>query len=277
MKSDIKLLGVANPEFSVIPISPNDNLQIEAISSIVPINLEIEGIALDKRGDLVPFHFSLDVVTAVTLTTLVSHLGYQALLSVSVITRTSSIPDGACYVRLAIVQEQTRAVYPFRKLLSQGYVSTYSSIGYGSSAINGAPSNHEFLVNLSLTNPGIGLPLAYSISDYTRLTILAFRFQFATSAVAVTRDPFISITLPPGNTHIFAATQTIAISDTKNFEFAPGLAEHNNLPVNTSYTPLPPLILEPGSTLGVNAISIQIGDQISNIALLCLQRIIPFT
>lgn len=262
-------------EYLAVPLSPDDLLELTTVAVSFPITLEIEGTALDKSGNLVPFRFIQDISATVTPTTNQFRLGYQALLSVVVHTHTATIPDGDCYCHLTLVKSASRGVFPHRKVLALGYVSTIASIGYGSSSINGAPTQHFFQQNISIAAPATGSDFAFVTPNHSYLKIKMLTLTFQSDATAGNRIIRFSLTLPPGNLHFFGCPTSHAASSTKLYFFgADGFLDDFTMS-NFFLTGMPSLTLTPGTTLSSSIKTMQATDQISDIALLVERTTVP--
>ena len=260
----------------VIPLSPDDLLQLTTIAVSFPIVIEIEGTALDLSGALVPFRFVQNISATITPTTNQFRLGYSALLSVVVHTRTASIPDGDCYCRLTLVKSLSRSVYPARKLLTEGYLATYASIGYGSSSINGAPSDHYFIQNIALADPAAGNDVAFIIPVFTEVIVQIFSFTLVCSVNVVNRIPSITITLPGGASHILKYISSITASQTVRFFCSAQLIDLANAANNIVKLATPTLTLNNGATLSSSIGNLNVTDQITDASVLLKRKTVPF-
>lgn len=265
------------PQYQAIPLSPDDLIQVEAISSTTPITLDIEGTCLNNDGVLVPFQAQLPVPTALTPTILRFRLGYLFLLSCVVHCRDAGVPDGSCYIRLTLVNDISGGFYPNRKVLSEGYISTYASVGYGSAQVNGAPTDHYYVDNIAITQPAAGANFSYVCPDYTRLNILNLMGTLTNDANVATRRPIFTLTRPSAGTHQFRQGQDQTAGQTAHYCLNQTNSSYGLINPNASNGMLPILFLEPGCTIASAVNSIQVGDQWSNISLFVLRRTIPFT
>jgi len=265
------------PDYLAIPASPNDLIQIEAVSSAGTLSLVCEGIAMNSQGELIPFLFPFSVSTLNTLTILRFRLGYNFLISIVVHTRTASIPDGACYVRLSLVQSETGGEFPHRKLLSQGYVSTISSIGYGSAAISGAPRDNYFVEHISIPDPAAGLPANFNCPNFSCLEIITAVFTYSTSAAASNRIGYLEYTLPSGQPIKYQMINSHTLSTTVRYNFSNCSNQTFNIANQVCFTPIPTLFLMPGSSLELFCNNAQAADQVTAASLLVKRHTIPFS
>lgn len=264
------------PTYQAIPLSPDDSLLIDVISSTTPVTIILEGTAINIDGALVPFHFELLVPTALTPTQLIALLGYQFLLSVTAFTRTASIPDGSCFIRLLLVQRLTSGVYPHRKLLAQGYISTFASIGYGSSSINGTDSDHHYLENISIANPAAGAGFSFLCPDYTELKILHLNFTLTTDATVANRFVDFTVQLPPGANSSCRTPTAHTAGLSCFYSLAPLSPQQGNPSLAKLIATITLTEMQSACQFIISVLNIQAGDQFSNISLLVLRKTIPF-
>jgi hypothetical protein len=274
MKSRFKL---EHFDSQVIPLSPDDLLELTTVAVTFPIVIEIEGTALDLAGALVPFRFVQNISASVTPTTNQFRLGYSGLLSVVVHTHTAAIPDGDCYCHLTLVKSASRGVFPHRKLLAQGYIATLSSIGYGSSSNNGPPIDHSFIQNIAIANPAAGADFAFVCPAFTYLEVISLTLDFISDATVVNRTVVLTITMPPGNIHSYPAEVLQVASLTRKYTFTP---TPNVVSPGSSFFvtgQLPNLGLQNSMTLSSAVQSIQPADQLDNISILVKRHTTPFS
>ncbi len=264
------------PIIQAIPLSPDDLIEVQMLSSSVPVTLDLEGTCYNDQGDIVSFQQQLTVAAALTLTTVRFRLGYLFLLSAVLHTRTSGIPDGACYCRMTLVKSESGGVFPHRKLLSQGYVSTTGSIGYGSSAIQGPPTDHTFIESITQTDPAAGVDFTFTCPDFTRLTILYLEFLFTSDATVISRFPTLELIRPPANPINFSCRDTVLASTSRDYMFGQFGDSITSIFDRQDWLAIGNLILEPGSSIRSRVISIQAADQVSDLSIYCKRQTIPF-
>jgi len=267
----------APPISQAIPLSPDDLIRVEIISSTVPVEIILEGSCFNSQGDIVPFIETLNVTVALTPTAFNIRLGYEFLFSAVLHTRSSGIPDGSCYCRMSLCKSETGGVFPFRKLLAQGYVATTASIGYGSAAILGAPTDHKFMENIEIPNPAPGSNFELVCPDFTCLKLIALQFTLICSATVATRGSQVKISLPPASPLFFMDSQISTASTSYRY-----LCSNSNYNTAAAFDatfkiPLPDIFLYPGTTISSNIFSLQVDDQLSTISLLTLRKTIPFS
>ena len=272
----MKAIKFQLPEYLAIPASPDDLIQIESFSSSNPVDLICEGVAMNKDGDIVPFLFNFTVSLNLTLETFRFRLGYNFLISIVIHTRTSGIPDGSCYLRLTLVQEETGGVFPHRKLLSQGYISQFASIGYGSAAITGLPREHFFIQNIEIADPGAGNEINFICPGFTSLEIISFRFTFTTSAAVATRLCSLVVSMPPGQPHNFPAYTAQTAGLNIDYTFFENADPANTILATQELGNIPRLILQPGCVLETLTNNFVGADQYTSISLLVKRQTIPF-
>jgi len=263
-------------DYLAIPLSPDDLIQIETVAVSFPISIEIEGTALDSTGNLVPFRFIQDITSSLTVLSQQFRLGYQALLSIVAHTRTASIPDGDCYSRLTLIKSFTNSVFPHRKLLAEGYISTVASIGYGSPSINGAPSDHFFSTLIEVASPVAGANFEFVVPGFTFLKIYCISFLYTSSADVTSRTPAIRYVLPSAQPLIFAGNTFNVASEAITYMYYqfPLLATINNPKIKNQSIPI--LNANPGTTINSLINNIQSADTVTEISILALRKTIPF-
>lgn len=264
------------PISQAIPLSPDDLIRVEIISSTVPAELTLEGSCYNSQGDIVPFIETLNVTVALTPTAFNIRLGYEFLFSAVLHTRTSGIPDGSCYCRMSLCKSESSAAFPFRKLLAQGYVATTASIGYGSLAILGAPTDHFFSEHIEITPPGAGLAAEFICPDFTRLKIQVVHGTFTTNAVVSNRALSLDFTMPPAADFRFIIINSVSASQTILFSFGVNLSEASWTSLSTQNQSIPEINLFPGSSLKITAFNLNAGDVLTDLGLLVLRQTIPF-
>lgn len=264
------------PQYQAIPLSPDDLIQVESISSTFPMTLDIEGTCMNNDGNIVPFQSQQIISAGVTPTTTRFRLGYLFLLSCVVHCRDAGVPDGSCFTRVTLVQDQSGGFYPNRKLLTEGYISTYASIGYGSNGIQGIPSDHFFIENIAVADPAAGANVDYQIPDYTELKIISLSVQMLSDANVASRQFAYRVSLPPAATHNFKVNVTQ--NNGANYNYIGFLAAYDvpGTTANSRNVSIPEIILYPGCTLSAVLFNIQVGDQFSDFSILALRRTIPF-
>lgn len=105
---------------------------------------------------------------------------------------------------------------------------------------------------------GATSPVTYTIP--TAMTLQAIEYAFTTSAVVGSRFQLITIKDPAGNIiSTVASSSAQAASSTVNYDFAVGNGTLTGGGANVE-TPLPPLTLQPGSTITISASGVQAGD-----------------
>ena len=196
--------------------------------------------------------------------------------SLTAYTRTASIPDGACFVRLVLVMSQTGSVYPHRKLLTEGYVSTYSSIGYGSASILGPPSDHFYVSSHSFSDPAAGSSITYTIPDFTEFILQSIIFTFAADATVITRRPKITIEYSDSGVHSYFSTFDHLASETFLYTTTNDIPKYENTSIIVRQFPTPQFRMIAGEKLGIIIQNIQVGDQLSDVRFIALRRTIPF-
>lgn len=262
------------PTYLGIPLSPDDAIYIESITGLNNCVLNIQGTAVNLTGDIVNFSEILNVATPGTLFTKVISLGYSFLLSVSVTSFNITLPDGDCFVRCSLINPTSVAPYLRRKILDQGYVSTYSGIGYGTGSVLKRVSDPWFFKTIELANPSAGQNFRYDIPSFIQIFLYAISYTFATSAAVAARYPQIDLYSTVGVVNSYTSDYNQAASSTVRISFN-DTSRTSSIIGSSVQCAFGPILLGPSCSIRTAIFNIQAADQISNLAIYCKVQTIP--
>jgi hypothetical protein len=258
-----------------IPLSPDDSILIEAIAGINNCLLNIQGTAVNFQGDIVNFNDVLNVTPVGTLLQKTISLGYKFLLSVTVSTFTLLIPDGDIYVRMSLINPSAIQPYFRRKVLDQGYVSTYTSLSYGSGSVNHINSDHFSNIVINPSNPAAGAEIRYDVPAFVEMILYQVSYLFAPSAAVATRFSRLQIQDVSGNT--FNAPQGVSCPASTTRRHTWGMSPSTGTFVTSDCGMfLSPIPLRSGCSIRTFTEAIQAADQYSAISLLVRSKTVPF-
>lgn len=266
---------LSDPTYSGVPLTPDNFLQVDVFTSQQNWELNIDGLAYNIDGTIVPFRNSYYITNILTVNTFVIRLGYFALLSIVASTTTGTVPDGSTFCRITLVGASEAGIYPFRKHLSQGYLSYYQSVGYGSNGNNDSGMDHKYSILIQGSDPAQGDPFDYNMPPWYHLTVQHIRFQITTDATAANRYLYIVFDQNGSNLNRVQAINPITASRTVIFDFYPHCVETAIAAINRNIVPMPNIRLDYQSIITINAINLQTSDQISAVQILGLNQVKP--
>lgn len=265
-----------DPVYSGVPLTPDNFLQIDVFTSMQNWNLNIEGLAYNIDGTIVPFQNNYRMTNIITVNTFTIRLGYYALISVVASTTDGAVMDGSTFVRISLVGGPAGAVFPFRKLLCQGYLSYYQSVGYGSNGNNDSGMDHLYSLALEPTPPAAGAPFIYTLPPWYHLTFQHIKINYASNATVASRYLFAQFEQQSGLLNSCFARIPLTASLTINVQFYPLGEESLTVGSNTLLINMPNIRLDYGGVLTISAINIQAGDEITAVHILAKNQVKPY-
>lgn len=265
-----------DPQYTGVPLTPDNFLQVDVFTSQQNWDLNIDGLAYNIDGSIVPFRNSYRITDNINVNTLTIRLGYFALLSVVASTTTGTVPDGSTFCRITLVGAAEGINYPFRKHLAQGYLSYYQSVGYGSNGNNDSGMDHKYATTIIGVDPSAGSEYSYTLPPWFHLTVQHISFRFVTDANAANR--YLHIIFDSGGTTLnrIQCINPVIASRTIDFNFYPQCVETAIVALNRNIVPMPEIRVDYGAIITIQAVNIQVGDQISGIHILSLNQVKPF-
>jgi hypothetical protein len=187
------------------------------------------------------------------------------VLDATLVTTTSGTHRGQCFARLSVLRGVGTGLI-HHGVLFQDYLMTGCFLQFPGGQVKGSVEGQGAIVNTQIANPAAGVDWSYTVPLQHRARIMAIRAVLQTSATVATRSPLMQLLDLSSNVLLTiepAAAQ--AASLLLAYNYAPGMPSLAVV-ANNMKCPFPEnMILTGGQKVAPTTLSIQAGDQWSNI------------
>lgn len=253
-----------------IDVTPDNLLQLSVYTNKA-LTINGHGHILLPSGIIKPFDLQF-VVSGTTFGTVQQKqfnifVNAGKLLTLTLVTPTSAVYNGMCYVAVELIDNASTSALPFVTLVADFLSSRreltfpHTNIGTTGNWQDGYVLDASPYQVIQITNPAAGAEFSYTVPANTRLQILSFRGLFTTDGNAANRNvratfddgTNIFASFPMGNGNLTASkTDTISLFPDAVSFFSDG---------GITTIPLPNVILLPGYRFKSSTTAIQVGDQ----------------
>ena len=265
---ELLLRGTVIPSFAAYAVTGEDNLRVWAMSSVVNIQVSVQGRFLDAaQGQTIPFSFPLLAPGNRTLTVQDFPLGTGYMLNILAYGPSSGVQIGQCYVCVQLVRGLFGGKTVLATLLA-GYVGGFNYLGWPGSPITNMTDGPGALLNIAVSSPAAGQEWGQAVPTNARWQVLAVIFQLVTGTTVLSRMPAIAVQ-PTAQVDVFAGTPfQQAANLTDYYTFAPGWPYLDASGRGIIDAPLPrELIVRGGASIYSSTSGLQATDQYSNVVL----------
>ncbi len=272
----MKIRKLQEFQYLGLPLSPDSRLYIRAITQKASVTVQIGISALDHKGEIVFSHERLVLTSVSTLYTEFINLGYSAILSIDFITATNNIAPGDTWISCDIITGRPTSADIFYKNLCQGYIATNQSISYGSNQSTSLLESAWRPLFLTLPNPPAGSNFSYAVRDYTEIKVLSIGLTYTADATAANRA--VTLKFTDNNARAiygYINFQHVA-TVTKDYTYFPTVYLSGAFLSSIVPGGIPPVHLTGHWDISSSVTNIQATDQISNIYINCLSRVVPY-
>lgn len=245
---------------SPLYIGSDDTFVIDAQNTAAGVVIQIVGRYMDTDGRLVPFAYQFSPAADRTLYSLTFDLSEGWLISMSLGTATTGVISGQCFVRAFLY----RGSPPSGQLMAQFMASYITSntwanwpFGTVTSSLAGPGRNYQYLA----TNPPAGTELTVTVPPHARWRPINVYLQLVCGAAVANRQ--ITLNFNTGANPFVQVLQgpPLAASTTGNIQWMLGIGSRETALVNnTLMLPMPPVILDPGTTIKTATSGLQAAD-----------------
>lgn len=185
-----------------------DNIRVISANSLVGVVLEISGLRLDEKSQIIPFKWTHIPNSDNTTRTEHFAFGKGALLSLNVTASEGTPMSGQTYVSVKLIRGLIGGITVVGTLLA-GTVTASQSLGWPGSPIVASVEVEAPIRSVVVTNPAVGSEFSQVVPTGVRWELVAAVAQFTTSAVVAGRSVNLQV-LIDGNALVDIVPQNLA-------------------------------------------------------------------